>query len=1221
MKNIGRLVVVFSLITVIGAIICCVPVSSESGNSLKVVSWGLSLGDDICVRFHIDIPGGVSSNANIVCNVGEYSITCPVSESAMDTDGNIIIPVHIAAAQMTDEIKLLLIDGENQLVAKTYCVRDYTRVILEGSYDNTTKAMVKEMLNYGAKAQAYFGYNTEKPANAGYEIETASQALSQSLPVTMEGNIDGIRFYGASLVYASKVAVRFYFAADSVEGINFLVDETAYEAISKDGLYYVEIPGIYPQAYEDAINLVVSDGADSLSIGYSPMHYITRMYNKASSGDALRELMQAMYGYYRAACSYTGEDVSVEELDHKFYIDEHDGIITADPQAGTFQLAGGSGFAGISFAANRYETYASQWEILGTVTKENMESRANLSFGVIDSTGKEQWFTVYTDSLSLQKEGDFLSGKYACDGAVVTYNQASTSFYWNEAYRNGIKLDYSLYLYDDTLHVYFGNDQYSLSRSWFIPLTEDNFGGFSANSQYKLVIGATAGMDLSFANVAVNTGAFCEKFPAYAQNSEYMVVTKSPNVSLKTDGFEIDSSEDRAEIIFAANETTPGSDAWEVSGIIQKQDYTLPMFLSFGVKDRSGKDQWFCILDESIACQRYWNWWNTKLLCDDEYIYYNQAATEFFYHKEENTDNLAFKIVVAEDVLYAYFGSDTQGMTLAWSLPLTDSRFGGFAPGSQYTLGMNTVDPNNASVTELSVKTGANVAVGDVVPRFFVDETGGDITYDTCAGTVTAGGTGNTEIYFKATSAYGYAYQWEMSGTITKKNQDDNLFLSFGVRNLAGKDQWFCILDDAMSLSRYWNWWDYKYPCDNCHVFYNQAATDFFYHDTDSLDYRLVLEKDTLTVFFGNDTTEMKLAWILPLTEETFGGFIPDQPYQLAINSVDPAVFTISDVTCKTEKVDTDPVKLYLREDLFVRDPWILVDDGTYYLYGTRSFGYFDVFSSKDLEIWEEHEPCFDPPDDFWANAAVDSDLPNAMPAYWAPEVYKYTYRGETAYYMIASFTKDTETMNQQACAILKADSPLGPFEIWSEDPNGYRGTVTMADHSCIDGTLYFENGIPYMIYVHQWPCQCRNFAGIGTMCYVQLSPDLKTTVGEATEWFAASDLVSASDAANGAHVPVVTDGPTVYVAANGEKYLLWATAWNGAYKQIATKFTSVTAPIDILNDSDILYGTDGGHGMIFTDLNGKETFILHAPNSGATRARIFDVIVSEEDLDLVPRN
>ena len=49
----------------------------------------------------------------------------------------------------------------------------------------------------------------------------------------------------------------------------------------------------------------------------------------------------------------------------------------------------------------------------------------------------------------------------------------------------------------------------------------------------------------------------------------------------------------------------------------------------------------------------------------------------------------------------------------------------------------------------------------------------------------------------------------------------------------------------------------------------------------------------------------------------------------------------------------------------------------------------------------------------------------------------------------------------------------------------------------------FFENGVPYMIFCHEW-VQVSD----GEMCIVRLSDDLKRTVGEPKLLFKASDPI-----------------------------------------------------------------------------------------------------------------
>ena len=69
--------------------------------------------------------------------------------------------------------------------------------------------------------------------------------------------------------------------------------------------------------------------------------------------------------------------------------------------------------------------------------------------------------------------------------------------------------------------------------------------------------------------------------------------------------------------------------------------------------------------------------------------------------------------------------------------------------------------------------------------------------------------------------------------------------------------------------------------------------------------------------------------------------------------------------------------------EINIRDPFVLLQGDTYYLYGTRgptcwgpATG-FDVYTGTDLENWEGPVPCFENDGTFWADRN-----------YWAPEVH-----------------------------------------------------------------------------------------------------------------------------------------------------------------------------------------------------------------------------------------
>ena len=156
--------------------------------------------------------------------------------------------------------------------------------------------------------------------------------------------------------------------------------------------------------------------------------------------------------------------------------------------------------------------------------------------------------------------------------------------------------------------------------------------------------------------------------------------------------------------------------------------------------------------------------------------------------------------------------------------------------------------------------------------------------------------------------------------------------------------------------------------------------------------------------------------------------------------------------------------------DINLRDPFVLVHGGACYLYGTRGATCwgpadgFDTYVSRDLENWDGPFECFHNDGSFWADRN-----------YWAPEVHPY--RG--AFYMFASFKSDDR---RRGTAILRAETPLGPFTPWSDGP------VTPPEWECLDGTFYADDqGRPWMVFCHEWVQ-----AGDGTVCAMPLSEDLR---------------------------------------------------------------------------------------------------------------------------------
>ena len=260
--------------------------------------------------------------------------------------------------------------------------------------------------------------------------------------------------------------------------------------------------------------------------------------------------------------------------------------------------------------------------------------------------------------------------------------------------------------------------------------------------------------------------------------------------------------------------------------------------------------------------------------------------------------------------------------------------------------------------------------------------------------------------------------------------------------------------------------------------------------------------------------------------------------------------------------------------DIHIRDPFILVYDGVYYLYGTRGatcWGKatgFDVYIGLDLKNWEGPFPCFENDGSFWADRH-----------YWAPEVHRW--RG--AFYMFASFK------NESCCrgtAILCADSPLGPFRPHSAGP------VTPEKWECLDGTFYVgKEGRPYMVFCHEWVQ-----AGDGEIWAVPLREDLASPSGSPFLLFKASTASWCREIRNDQASGFITDGPFLWRTNSGALLCLWASFSEQGYTEGLA--ISDNGEIDgKFHQLPPLFAQNGGHGMVFSGLDGQLYLTLHCPN------------------------
>lgn len=281
--------------------------ANQAGSTAQITAQQLDLGDDLTMHFY----GTVSSEyaADAVVNItvgGKAAASYLVRDMTPDENGTYQFTVDLGAPEMTEDITLTVTAGENTLLQNTYSIQAYAHYLLEGDASEETKALLKEMLNYGAKAQIYFNHKTDDLANAGYEIDAQAVIPSDTPEVTVTDSLPGIIYHGTSMVFESKLALRYYFfTLKGTEGYTFTVDGIPYTPIPKDEYYYIEVSGIGPDQMDTQMEIAVTGDSGRLSFHYSPMTFLSRMYHKDTSSDALTNMLLAASSYFAAVEVYT----------------------------------------------------------------------------------------------------------------------------------------------------------------------------------------------------------------------------------------------------------------------------------------------------------------------------------------------------------------------------------------------------------------------------------------------------------------------------------------------------------------------------------------------------------------------------------------------------------------------------------------------------------------------------------------------------------------------------------------------------------------------------------------------------------------------------------------------------------------------------------------------------------------------------------------------------
>lgn len=285
----------------------------------KLYGYSLSLDGAIGVDFFLELrPELLNSDSSIrFTHNGEQTDTHITQDNEVAVNGRTLykFTYHVAAKEMTTEIKTQIISGDKQDVEYTYSVRDYAEYILNhtdiAEYAEAAP-LVKAMLNYGAASQTYFGINLNDLANSILEnddkkVTPFSEDEQESFinkNIQKTSQISGVHFTyeGSQFILTSKTTYRMRFSA-ALDDYNVTYNGNVLH-IEKSGNYrIVTIANIDPDKLFNDVTLTFTPNEGSpVDVTFSPTSYIT--LTLAQDDDNLTNVVTALYRYSEMAKAF-----------------------------------------------------------------------------------------------------------------------------------------------------------------------------------------------------------------------------------------------------------------------------------------------------------------------------------------------------------------------------------------------------------------------------------------------------------------------------------------------------------------------------------------------------------------------------------------------------------------------------------------------------------------------------------------------------------------------------------------------------------------------------------------------------------------------------------------------------------------------------------------------------------------------------------------------------
>ena len=255
----------------------------EGEETFAFTGTSVSLGDSLDIHFFLSDYEVESTDYAVITRTyaddrPDHVVTVPYGEWDDLGDGRLYITYQdIAAKEMNDTISVVVYNQDGTPASRAYTdsVKDYVmRLRRSITIDSAMEIIVANLLNYGAEAQLFFGYDTEHLANAELtyhdQLDASKDYLVEDHLKCSEGRA------GTAITLKSRLSLDMYFKnsflGDDFAEIYAIVQYTDHYGkpveyrvegtdfvLESDSRSYVQVAGLAIADYKQLVNCTIYD--------------------------------------------------------------------------------------------------------------------------------------------------------------------------------------------------------------------------------------------------------------------------------------------------------------------------------------------------------------------------------------------------------------------------------------------------------------------------------------------------------------------------------------------------------------------------------------------------------------------------------------------------------------------------------------------------------------------------------------------------------------------------------------------------------------------------------------------------------------------------------------------------------------------------------------------------------------------------------------------------